>query len=68
MPRMAKFSVLDLSRCVDCDACVEVCPEVFQKNEAGYIEVLESGPQFEQCIQEAINCCPSDCIGWEESE
>ncbi|MGA7877301.1 MAG: ferredoxin [Desulfoferrobacter sp.] len=65
---MAKFPVVDLSRCVDCDACVEVCPDVFRKNEAGYIEVLEGGIESEECIQEAINCCPSDCIAWEESE
>jgi len=65
---MAKFLVVDLSRCVDCDACVELCPDVFRKNEAGYIEVLEGGIESEECIQEAINCCPSDCIAWEESE
>lgn len=65
---MAKTPVIDLSRCVDCDACVELCPGVFVKNEAGYIEVAESGPEAEECIQEAINCCPSDCITWEESE
>jgi len=64
---MLKAPVVDLSRCVDCDACVELCPGVFIKNEAGYIEVAEVGPESEQCIQEAINCCPSDCISWEES-
>jgi ferredoxin len=64
---MAKMPVIELSRCVDCDACVELCPGVFVKNEAGYIEVMNDRPYTEECIQEAINCCPSDCISWEES-
>lgn len=63
---MAKVPAIDLSRCVDCDACIELCPGVFVKNEAGYIEVLETDENSERCIQEAINCCPSDCIAWEE--
>lgn len=65
--QMAKAPVVDLSRCVDCDACVEVCPGVFIRNEAGYIEVAEDGSHSEECIQEAVNCCPSDCISWEGS-
>lgn len=45
--------------------CVEVCPQVFQENDAGYIQVveLEVYPQAE--VDEAIKYCPVDCISWE---
>ena len=65
MNQGTRVPVIDLSRCVDCDACVEICPEVFRKNEAGYIELLEVEPESQERIQEAINCCPEDCIAWQ---
>jgi len=63
---MRRVPVIDMSRCVDCDACIEVCPAVFVKNEAGYIEVREVDDALIGCVQEAMNCCPRDCIAWEE--
>jgi ferredoxin len=65
---MTKVPQIDLSRCVDCEACIEVCPEVFQRNEAGYIEVAEVTDCSEELIWEAIACCPRDCIEWEGHE
>ena len=65
---MARRPVLDLSRCSDCEACIELCPEVFRRREAGYVEVVDSMSYPEDCIQEAINCCPADCIAWEEPD
>ena len=39
---MARVPDVDLSECVECDGCVEVCPEVFRRNESmGYIEVID---------------------------
>jgi ferredoxin len=65
---MAKVPVVELSECIVCDGCREVCPEVFELNEAGYIEVLELDNYPEQCVDEAIVNCPVDCIEWRESE
>jgi ferredoxin len=64
---MARAPVMDLNRCVECEACLELCPAVFRRNEAGYYEVLDLPSYPEECVQEAINCCPTDCISWEES-
>ncbi len=63
---MARRPVLDLSECTDCEGCIEMCPEVFRRNPAGYIEVedLEEYPQ--ECVEDAIRSCPTDCIAWEE--
>lgn len=61
-----RIPVLDLNRCTSCEGCLELCPEVFRQNEAGYIEIASLDSYPEECVQEAINCCPTDCIAWEE--
>ena len=64
---MAKVPVVELSDCIECDCCVEICPAVFRCNETmGYIEVIELGKYPEQEVWDAINFCPADCISWEE--
>ncbi len=62
-----KVPVVDISKCLDCGGCLEVCPMVFWRNEMGYVEVADL-PQYSQAaIQEVINICPADCIVWEET-
>lgn len=61
-----KISVIDLGECVDCDACIEVCPAVFTRNDSGYIEVIELPEYAEEELEEAIRNCPADRITWEE--
>ena len=64
---MAKRVIIDADECIGCESCVELCAEVFTFNEAEEIaEVIlpEGGP--EDCIEEAIDTCPGDCIFWEE--
>lgn len=61
-----KIPVIDLSQCDDCDACIEVCPSVFRRNDAGYIEVLDVAEYPEDEVDEAIKNCPADCIAREE--
>jgi ferredoxin len=65
---MAGVPEVDLSKCTKCDACVEVCPEVFRFNEAGFIEILELAEYPEDCVREAIKYCPAECISWKDSE
>ncbi len=64
---MAKIPVVDLSECIECECCVEICPEVFRTNEdMGYIEVVELEKYPVGAVQDVINFCPTDCISWEE--
>jgi ferredoxin len=64
---MAKIPVIDLSGCIECYCCVEICPEVFKCNETvGYIEVAELEKYSQEDVQDAMNFCPTDCISWGE--
>lgn len=65
---MGKTVVIDTAECVGCESCVELCPEVFEfddENEKAVVILPEGGD--EECIEEAISTCPSECISWEES-
>ena len=61
-----KIPVIDLGECVDCEACIEMCPGVFRRNDAGFIEVVELQEYPKEEVEEAIKNCPADCIVWEE--
>jgi len=61
-----KIPVIDLAECVDCDACLELCPTVFRRNEGGYIQVIDLLEYPAQDVDECIKNCPADCIAWEE--
>ncbi len=65
---MRMIPVVDLGECTDCGSCLEVCPEVFERNsETGFIEVVYFPEYPADCVLEAITVCPADCIDWEES-
>jgi ferredoxin len=52
--------------CIDCDACRQVAPDNFQRNEeAGYTYVSKQpgNEQEAQAVQEALEGCPVEAIG-----
>lgn len=61
-----KKPVVELSDCIRCEVCVEVCPAVFSSNEAGFIEVAELDEYPMEDVDDAIKNCPADCIDWKE--
>ena len=61
-----KVLVIDLGECVDCEACLELCPAVFRRNDAGYIEVIDLSEYPVEDVEECIKNCPADCITWQE--
>ena len=61
-----KIPVIDLGECVDCEACMEMYPGIFRRNDAGYIEVVDLREYPEEEIEEIIKNCPGACITWEE--
>ena len=63
--RPVRTPVVDMAECTDCEACLEACPEVFRKNEAGYIEVIDLDEYPEEGVEEAIRNCCAGSISWE---
>jgi ferredoxin len=64
---MGKRVVIDDDECVGCESCVELCPDIFGLNEdTEKAEVLKPEGGDEDCIEEAIESCPVECIDWEE--
>ncbi|MFW8600530.1 ferredoxin [Desulfobacterota bacterium M19] len=61
-----KVPEIDTWTCSKCEGCVEVCPAVFRMNDAGNIEVVELDAYPVKEVDEAIKCCPADCISWIE--
>jgi len=55
--------VIDEAECIGCESCVEICPEAFRLNEDAVSEFI-SRDGLEQCIQAAIETCPTECLHW----
>ncbi len=54
---------IDQDECIGCEACVEVCPEVFAfDSEEEKASVIDGADESAACVDEAIASCPSECI------
>jgi ferredoxin len=56
---------IDTSECIGCGACVDVCPAVFRLNDDAVCELVREDATDLQCVQEAIDTCPVECLHWE---
>lgn len=63
---MAKKLVIDEEECEACETCVELCPDVFEMDEAAEVAKVKNqeGASADE-IEEAIDSCPAECIHWE---
>ncbi len=60
-----KIPVVELSDCIVCGICEEVCPSVFHISDLGYVQVTDLLKYPEEEVDDAIKHCPADCIFWE---
>jgi ferredoxin len=64
--RTRRRPALDLIRCSDCEACLELCPELFRRNpDTGRIELADLPDYPVEAVDQVIANCPKDCIEWE---
>ncbi|NLZ16208.1 MAG: ferredoxin [Desulfobulbaceae bacterium] len=63
---MAKQVEIDRDECMGCEACVELCPDIFEfdSDEVKAIVIKPEGGD-EKCIEDAIASCPAGCITYE---
>ncbi len=52
--------------CIDCDACRQIAPDNFMRNEEGgytYVSKQPEGETEDQLCKEALEGCPVEAIG-----
>lgn len=56
--------IVDKDLCIGCGACQAICPDVFEINDDGLSEVVESVIQDKnkEEVVEAIESCPTEAI------
>lgn len=61
-----KRILIDKSKCLGCDTCVALCPEVFELGKDGKARIkLEPRSQkSEVSVKEAIEACPVGAISY----
>jgi ferredoxin len=63
---MAKRVVIEEEECEGCETCVELCPDVFEFDDDIQKAKVINPESDEDCVQDAIDSCPVECIRWEE--
>ncbi|MDK2956837.1 MAG: ferredoxin [Desulfovibrionales bacterium] len=54
--------VIDEDECIGCEACVEICPEVFEMDDNSGKAVVKEPDSALDCVEEAIDNCPNEAI------
>ncbi|MGD9950207.1 MAG: ferredoxin [Desulfobulbus sp.] len=64
---MSRQVTIDQEECMGCEACVEICPEIFGFDidaTKAYV-INDDDDADEDCIEEAMGSCPAGCIAYE---
>jgi ferredoxin len=67
---MARKPAIDSECCIGCEACTQICPEVFHMVESNNGHAHEKAAVYNPTgaprakIEEAMDNCPAACIYW----
>ena len=54
---------VDAELCVSCEACVDICPEVFEMgDETAVVKANPVPPEHQDAVREAAEACPTEAI------
>jgi ferredoxin len=53
--------VIDEDACMGCEACVELCPDVFEMTDDEKA-IVKDADSDDECVDEAIDSCPGEAI------
>jgi ferredoxin len=54
--------VINEEDCMGCETCVQLCPDVFEMNEAGDKAIVINPDADADCVDESIDSCPGSAI------
>lgn len=57
--------VIDPDECIGCESCVEICSDVFEMDDDGEKAVVTAADSEADCVDEAIETCPTEAISKE---
>ena len=64
---MSKKVIIEADECIGCETCMELCSEVFEFDEEAEKAVVIQPERGPECVEEAIDTCPVECIYWEDA-
>ncbi|MDP2930170.1 MAG: ferredoxin [bacterium] len=54
--------IIDKEKCIGCGTCVALCPKAFEMDEDGKAKAKKLTNEKIDCIQEAVDNCPTGAI------
>lgn len=64
-PTLLRFVHVDELECIGCTYCASVAPNTFfMEDDAGRARVFAQGTESPEIVEEAIDCCPVNCISY----
>ena len=60
--------IVDYDICASTGTCMQVCPEVFEVRDDGYLYLLQENPpdELRSKVEMAVNSCPVQAISLQE--
>ena len=53
---------IDADACTACGLCCDTCPDVFEMEDVAVVKVDVVPEDSEDCVREAAQTCPVECI------